>query len=176
MKGANVHLVAGPVHIKPGYNGIRVTSVTNADEMYQICNENFEGTDIAVMSAAVADYKPASTASEKIKKTDDDMIIPLTKTKDILRSLGERKKDGQILIGFALETQDERNYAIGKMKTKNADMIVLNSLRDANAGFGHDTNKVTVFHKDGDEYELALASKKAVAQEIVNLIIKKIDA
>ena len=127
------------------------------------------------MSAAVADYKPIEVATEKIKKTNEDLTIQLSKTKDILKSLGEQKKNGQLLVGFALETNNERQYALNKMQTKNADMIVLNSLRDKNAGFGHDTNKVTVFDKEGNEFALDLASKQNIATDIVNIIIQKIN-
>ena len=148
----------------------------NAEEMYKAAYGLFTEVDIAVMSAAVADYKPIQVASEKIKKTDDDITLQLSKTKDILRSLGEIKNPGQLLVGFALETNNEREYALNKMRSKNADMIVLNSLRDDKAGFGHDTNKVTVFDKEGNEHELNLASKKTIAEEIVNLIIQKIHA
>src|SRR4030095_5095591 len=111
---------------------------------------------------------------EKIKKTNDALTLALSKTKDVLKALGERKKTNQLLIGFALETSNEREYALKKLRSKNADMIVLNSLRDPNAGFGYDTNKVIVFDKEGNEHALNLSSKKTIAQEIVNLIIQKI--
>jgi phosphopantothenoylcysteine decarboxylase/phosphopantothenate--cysteine ligase len=128
------------------------------------------------MSAAIADYKPEMAAKEKIKKTNEAITLQLSKTKDILKALGERKKPNQLLVGFALETNNERDYALNKLKSKNADMIVLNSLQDANTGFGYDTNKVTVFDKEGNEHALNLSSKKIIAQEIVNLIIQKINA
>lgn len=175
LKGAEVELVLGPVHVKPLFDGIHIKQVRNADEMYATCEAIFPSADIAIMSAAVADYKPLTIAEEKIKKQDDEMFIKLAKTKDILRSLGRVKQPNQLLVGFALETQNEREYALSKMKSKNADMIVLNSLRDANAGFGYDTNKVIVFDKEGNEYPLSLASKKVIAEEIVNIIISKID-
>ncbi len=176
MKGADVLLVTGPTHQQTIYSGIKVTHVMSAEDMYNACICFYDETDIAVMSAAVADYKPEMAAKEKIKKTNKAITLQLSKTKDILKALGERKKPNQLLVGFALETNNERDYALNKLKSKNADMIVLNSLQDANAGFGYDTNKVTVFDKEGNEHALNLSSKKIIAQEIVNLIIQKINA
>jgi phosphopantothenoylcysteine decarboxylase/phosphopantothenate--cysteine ligase len=176
LKGAEVELVTGPTHQQTVYGGIKITKVTGAEEMYQKCIAVFPSCNIAVMSAAVADYKPIEASTEKIKKTNEDLTIQLSKTKDILKSLGEQKKNGQLLVGFALETNNERAYALNKMKTKNADMIVLNSLRDKNAGFGFDTNKVTVFDKEGNEFVSDLASKQSIAADIVNIIIQKINA
>ncbi len=176
MKGADVLLVTGPTHQQTIYSGIKVTHVVSAEDMYNACICFYDETDIAVMSAAVADYKPEMAAKEKIKKTNEAITLQLSKTKDILKALGERKKPNQLLVGFALETNNERDYALNKLKSKNADMIVLNSLQDANAGFGYDTNKVTVFDKEGNEHALNLSSKKIIAQEIVNLIIQKINA
>ncbi len=176
MKGADVQLVTGPTHQQTIYSGIKVTHVMSAEDMYNACICFYDETDIAVMSAAVADYKPEMAAKEKIKKTNEAITLQLSKTKDILKALGERKKPNQLLVGFALETNNERDYALNKLKSKNADMIVLNSLQDANAGFGYDTNKVTVFDKEGNEHALNLSSKKIIAQEIVNLIIQKINA
>ena len=175
LKGADVMLVTGPVYVKPVFDGIKIHQVTSAAEMYKACLSAFPTADIAVMSAAVADYQPLNVAGEKIKKKDEEMVIQLAKTRDILKSLGEIKQANQLLVGFALETQNEREYALEKMKAKNADMIVLNSLKDSNAGFGYDTNKVTVFDKEGNEYPLGLASKKVIAAEIVNIIISKVN-
>lgn len=175
LKGADVELVTGPTHQHTNYNGIKVTKVTSAQNMYDACVSIFPGADIAVMSAAVADYRPIEVANEKIKKTNEDLTIQLSKTKDILKSLGEQKKNGQLLVGFALETNNEKQYALNKLQSKNADMIVLNSLRDKNAGFGHDTNKVTIFDKEGNEFALDLASKQNIAADIVNIIIQKIN-
>jgi len=124
------------------------------------------------MSAAVADYTPAHTASEKIKKTEDHLRLELVKTKDILKSLGERKAKGQVLVGFALETQDEKQGALHKLKSKNADIIVLNSLRDEGAGFGFDTNKITIFEKSGEEIAYGRTSKQQSAKDIVDRIVK----
>jgi phosphopantothenoylcysteine decarboxylase / phosphopantothenate---cysteine ligase len=169
-RGADVTLVLGPSNIIVAEN-IEVIKVKSANEMYDACINHFEKTDIAVMSAAVADYTPVSTASQKIKKNEGTFNIELTKTKDILKSLGEKKKNKQLLVGFALETNDEKEYALKKLKTKNADMIVLNSLNDAGAGFGHDTNKITIFDKHNNEYKFDTKSKKEVAIDIVNTII-----
>jgi phosphopantothenoylcysteine decarboxylase/phosphopantothenate--cysteine ligase len=175
LKGADVQLVTGPTAQQTQYDGIKVTHVISAEDMFKVCTCLFDDADIAVMSAAVADYKPVTTATEKIKKKDDGITIELSKTQDILKTLGEKKKGNQLLVGFALETNNEREYALNKLASKNADMIVLNSLKDPDAAFGHDTNKVTVFDKDGNEHLLELASKKNIASEIVNLVIQKIN-
>lgn len=175
-KGAEVFLVTGPTDLRTNYKGIHIKKVNTAAEMFDACNQLFNEMDIAVMSAAVADYTPASVANEKIKKKTDEFNLQLVKTKDILRSLGEKKKNGQLLVGFALETNNEKENALQKLQSKNADMIVLNSLRDANAGFGFDTNKVTVLNKSGNEFQIPLASKKEIAEQIVNLIIQQLHA
>ena len=174
-RGANVTLVLGPSNINVSEN-IEVIKVKSANEMYEACINHFEKTDIAVMSAAVADYTPVSTASQKIKKNENTFNIELTKTKDILKSLGEKKKNKQLLVGFALETSNEKEYALKKLQTKNADMIVLNSLNDAGAGFGYDTNRITIFDKHSNEYKFDTKSKKEVAIDIVNTIIKLLHA
>jgi phosphopantothenoylcysteine decarboxylase/phosphopantothenate--cysteine ligase len=145
--------------------------VSSAEEMYNACIGVFDQTDIAVMSAAVADYTPVTKAPEKIKKKEAQLTIELTKTKDILFSLGERKKPGQVLVGFALETTNEKEYALDKLAKKNADWIVMNSLNDAGAGFGHDTNRVTLFGKNGAELKFETKSKAEVAKDIVETII-----
>jgi len=139
--------------------------------MYTACMEKFDQVQIAVLAAAVADYRPAEQATEKIKKKDDELSLQLAKTKDILASLGKIKGAGQTLIGFALETTDEVKNATKKLEAKNADMIVLNSLRDEGAGFGHDTNKTTLLTRDGKEISLPLQSKKEMAVAIVNHIL-----
>jgi phosphopantothenoylcysteine decarboxylase/phosphopantothenate--cysteine ligase len=122
------------------------------------------------MAAAVADYTPVTVSDTKIKKTDADLDIALKKTRDILKSLGKNKKEKQVLVGFALETDNEQDNAIKKLKDKNADMLVLNSLNDEGAGFGYDTNKVTFFFKNGDKRALGLKSKKLLAKDIVDAI------
>ena len=171
-RGANVQLVLGPTHLTAHHKNISIRNVETADDMYRQCIQLFETADAAVMSAAVADYRPASVAAEKIKKNGEAMVLELVKTTDILQSLGERKKKGQLLVGFALETANEKAYALGKLQKKNADMIVLNSLNDAGAGFGHDTNKVTIFERGGNELVYGQKSKQQVAKDIVDRIVK----
>ena len=171
-KGAEVTLIMGPSTISLPSNGIKTFRVNTADEMYNACTKEFERSDIGVMAAAVADYTPADVADNKIKKNADELVIELKKTKDILKSLGETKSAKQVLVGFALETNDERAYALGKLKSKNADMVVMNSLNDAGAGFGTDTNKITIFDKSGKEFNYELMSKKEAAKNIVDTIIQ----
>ena len=170
-RGADVSLILGPVATNFSANGIKLVRVTSANDMYNACHQIFEETDMAIMSAAVADYMPVTKAEHKIKKKDENLNLKLTKTKDILKSLGEKKKAGQILVGFALETVNEKKYALEKLEKKNADMIVLNSLNDTGAGFGHDTNKITIFQKDGNEIHFDTKSKEEVAKDIVDIII-----
>lgn len=171
-RGANVELVLGPSSIEFKDSRIHVTRVQSAGEMYNACVEIFPAVQIAVMSAAVADYTPVSFSTEKIKKKSDTFTLELSRTKDILHDLGMKKKPGQILVGFALENTDEAEYARKKLKAKNADMIVLNSLNDAGAGFGFDTNQVTIFEKNGNEIPYKQKSKQQVARDIVERIIK----
>ncbi len=175
-RGAQVDLVLGPSTAIVHHSSVQVHKVQTASEMYEQCNALFEKADVAVMSAAVADYKPAFTAVEKIKKSDGHMTIELVKTKDILQSLGERKRKGQLIVGFALETINEKEYARGKLKAKNADMIVLNSLNDPGAGFGHDTNKITIFEKDGEELLYEQKPKQQVARDIVDRVVNMLYA
>lgn len=174
-QGADVTIVSGPVRQTKKYKGINLIQVNTAEEMYNACLQLHDKMDIEVMAAAVADYKPLEISPEKIKKDEKDLQLHLTKTKDILASLGAAKKS-QFLVGFALETNNEKENALNKLKTKNADMIVLNSLRDANAGFGYDTNKASVFFADGSFVDLELAAKKEIANKIVELIIQKTHA
>lgn len=171
-QGAEVTLILGPSQLNFLANGISVVRVTTAAQMYQACVDVFDKTDIAIMAAAVADYSPVNVAKEKIKKNDDTLALDLIKTKDILKSLGEKKKTGQVLIGFALETNNEKENAKGKLQKKNADMIVLNSMNDEGAGFGHDTNKITIFGKDGQEFSFDNKSKTEVAKDIVDTMIR----
>jgi phosphopantothenoylcysteine decarboxylase/phosphopantothenate--cysteine ligase len=170
-RGAEVTLVAGPNHLE-SVNGLRVIRVNTAEEMFNACTKAFEGADIGVMAAAVADYTPSKKAGQKIKKTDKNLLLELKQTPDILKTLGEQKKGKQILVGFALETTNERKNALEKLKRKKADMIVLNSLNDADAGFGKDTNKVTIFEKGGKEFQFDTKSKQEVAKDIVDTIIQ----
>lgn len=171
-RGAMVNLVLGPTHLTAHHPNIYTRKVETAHEMYQQCIALFDSADAAVMSAAVADYRPASVATEKIKKNGSPLVLELVKTTDILQSLGGRKKKGQLLVGFALETANEREYALGKLQKKNADMMVLNSLNDAGAGFGHDTNKITIFEKGGNELVYEQKTKQQVAKDIVDRIVK----
>jgi phosphopantothenoylcysteine decarboxylase/phosphopantothenate--cysteine ligase len=171
-RGAIVDLVLGPSSLAVDMPGINLHRVTSAEEMYTSCLEKFEGADIAVLSAAVADYTPIVRATEKIKKSDGNLVLELTRTKDILKTLGGLKKKGQLVIGFALESTGEREYALGKLHSKNADMIVLNSLNDNGAGFGFDTNKITIFSKDGSEQAYVQKPKQQVAKDIVDRIVK----
>lgn len=170
-QGAETYLVLGPVQDNHSLDGIHVQRVMTADEMYEACIGMFDGMDITIMAAAVADFKPVTKASQKIKKTAG-MQVELTATKDILKTLGEKKRNGQVLVGFALETTEEKKHAHEKLKRKNADMIVLNSLNDPGAGFSHDTNRVTIIKKDGEELEFSTKLKTEVAKDIVEVIIK----
>ena len=169
-RGAEVTLVLGPSTLTP-VTGINVVNVQSAEEMYTACLNVFNDMDIAVMSAAVADYTPIEVSTDKIKKSADNFFLELRKTKDIFKHLGAIKREGQLLVGFALETNNEQAYALNKMKDKNADMIVLNSLNDEGAGFGFDTNKITIFDKNGGAYYFETKSKTSVAIDIVNNII-----
>ncbi|MBC7651585.1 MAG: bifunctional phosphopantothenoylcysteine decarboxylase/phosphopantothenate--cysteine ligase CoaBC [Deinococcales bacterium] len=175
MAGAEVILVTGPTHEQLIYTAITRVNVTSAQDMYNVTHQYFLDADIAVMSAAVADYTPIEVAREKVKKKEDTWSINLTKTKDILYSIGEIKKEHQFIVGFALETTNEKENALTKLKHKNADCIVLNSLNDNKAGFGFDTNKITILHKSGEEVSFDLKSKKEVANDIVSFIISKIN-
>jgi phosphopantothenoylcysteine decarboxylase/phosphopantothenate--cysteine ligase len=172
LRGADVTLVTGPTQEKPGYTGIRVLPVRSAAEMFDACETAFASADITVMAAAVADYSPATVAAEKIKKQSGTLEMVLNKTKDILKYLGELKKTGQVLIGFALETNDEKAHALTKLQSKNLDAIILNSLQDKGAGFGGDTNKVMIIDRSGQEKNIALKSKKETAKDIVSFIIE----
>ena len=171
-RGAAVELVLGPSSIEINDPRIQVTRVQSAEEMYNACMAIFPSAQIAVMSAAVSDYTPVSFSKEKIKKNSQTFTLELSRTKDILQTLGEKKKEGQILVGFALENKDEILYAKNKLQSKNADMMVLNSLNDAGAGFGFDTNQVTIFEKNGNEIPYGQKSKQLVARDIVDRIIK----
>jgi len=169
-QGAEVILILGPSS-QPIPNGIsKLIKVTNAEEMYEASIKEFETADITIMSAAVADYTPVTKAQEKIKKNADEIQLSLIRTKDILRSLGNNKRNNQILVGFALETNNEREYALNKLNSKNADLIVMNPASDPGAGFGHDTNKITLFFKSGKEQSFELKSKAEVAKDITEAI------
>lgn len=169
--GANVTLITGPTHFKLNNHLVNVVSVISAQDMYEACHQYYADVDVAIAAAAVADYRPKNVAQQKIKKADADFIIELEKTKDILASLGEIKKN-QFLIGFALETENEIENAKLKVAKKNLDLIVLNSLRDEGAGFGKPTNKITFIDKNFNIEPMDLKSKEDVADDILNKIIQ----
>ena len=169
--GAKVTLVSGPTHLKTKNPAINLIRITSAEEMYNACHEYFNDVDVAIAAAAVADYRPKNVADQKIKKSDASFSIELEKTKDILASLGQIKKN-QFLIGFALETENEIEHAKQKIQKKNLDLIVLNSLNDTGAGFGKPTNKVTFISKDFIIEPQELKSKEEVALDIVNKIVE----
>ena len=172
-EGAIVNLIAGPTNQQTSHAGITVQQVVSAEEMYNACTALFEESDIAVLAAAVADYRPAKIATEKIKK-NGSLTLELTRTKDIAESLGKLKTKAQFVVGFALETYQEQENALKKLKSKNFDLIVLNSLNDAGAGFGHDTNKIAIFDRQHKMTTFALKDKKAVAKDIVNAIVENL--
>lgn len=172
--GAEVTLVSGQVALSLPDDSINLVKVRSAKEMFEASEKHFSDSDIIILAAAVADYTPATVADKKIKKKEETFNIELTKTVDIAKTLGQQKRDNQMMVGFALETDNEVENAIGKIKSKNLDMIVLNSLRDAGAGFGHDTNKIRIIHRDGSMKEFDLKSKQDVAQDIVEAIYSKI--
>ncbi|WP_017259236.1 bifunctional phosphopantothenoylcysteine decarboxylase/phosphopantothenate--cysteine ligase CoaBC [Pedobacter arcticus] len=167
-QGAEVTLISGPTSLTAP-DGIKVVNITSASEMLYACQKAFNTTDICVMSAAVADYTPQEVASQKIKKNTDEFSINLKKTTDILFTLGEAKKN-QILVGFALETNNEEENAITKLQRKNLDFIVLNSLNDSGAGFKTNTNKITIIDKNLVKTEFILKSKEEVAKDICNKV------
>ncbi len=168
--GAQVILISGPTHCKANNPNIKVVSVISAQEMYDACHKYYDNIDVAIAAAAVADYKPKTVAEQKIKKADCNLTIELEKTKDILASLGEKKKN-QFLIGFALETENEIENAKLKIQKKNLDLIVLNSLQDEGAGFGKPTNKITFIDANFVIEPMDLKSKEHVATDIINKVI-----
>ncbi|MBP6385245.1 MAG: bifunctional phosphopantothenoylcysteine decarboxylase/phosphopantothenate--cysteine ligase CoaBC [Pseudarcicella sp.] len=169
--GANVTLVSGPVANLQLENNVKLISVKSAQNMFEATEQYFIDSDIVVLAAAVADYTPKHVASTKIKKSEQTFNIELTKTIDIAKTLGNIKTT-QFTVGFALETNNEKENALTKLTSKNLDMIILNSLQDTGAGFGHDTNKITIFNKNGTQIDFDLKSKKQVAVDIVDEICK----
>lgn len=172
--GANVTLVSGPTALPIPHPSIRRIKVRSAQEMFEATQDEFDKASVVVLSAAVADYTPVHVADQKIKKSEREFSLALTKTIDIAATLGARKKTGQYMMGFALETNDERSNALKKLHAKNLDWIVLNSLRDEGAGFGHDTNKITVIDKNEQTSEFALKTKDEVAQDLLYLVAQKL--
>jgi len=173
--GAEVVLITGPTHYKAHYDSIHTIPILSARDMYDAAHQNFDAVDAAILSAAVADYRPKFPALSKIKKKNTTLTLELEKTEDILASLGE-KKEKQILIGFALETENEVANAIKKLKAKNLDLIVLNSLNDDGAGFGGSTNKISIIDKDLNQKDYPLKSKSEVATDIINELINQLNA
>lgn len=170
-RGAEVVLVSGPVDLTTRHPAIDLVKVESAREMLAACEERFDSVDYAVMCAAVADYAPADCAATKIKREGNEPpVIHLVKNPDIAKTLGMKKRPGQKMAGFALETDHEFDNAMTKLRSKNLDMIVLNSLRDKGAGFGTDTNKITIFTADGGETSFALKSKREVAADIIDTL------
>ena len=166
-RGAEVTLINGPVSITEKHPNIRKISVESAEEMYQAAVSEFGSSDAAILCAAVADFTPEIKAGQKIKREKDDLIIKLKPTQDIAAALGKLKKDNQVMVGFALETNDEIEHAKDKLAKKNLDFIVLNSLNDKGAGFRHDTNKISIIDKE-NVIEFPLKNKKEVATDIIN--------
>lgn len=173
--GGNVILVSGPTCLDVKHSSIQLVRVTSAEEMYKACHQYYADMDVAICAAAVADYRPKSIATEKVKKKEGDMFIELERTPDILMSLGKNKIN-QFLVGFALETQNELENAKGKLKKKNLDGIVLNSLKDDGAGFGSTTNKITFIDKNSEIKTFGLKTKSEVASDIWEEIISRIHA
>jgi len=169
--GASVVLVSGPTKLEINNKNIRRINVTSAQQMYEACMSNFDKCDAAIMAAAVADYRPANVSEQKIKKSDNNLTITLESTPDIAKSLGQKKRKGQLLIGFALETENGIANAVDKLKKKNLDFVVLNNANEAGAGFSTDTNHVTIIKNDGQKIEYQLKSKAEVADDIIKQMI-----
>ena len=173
--GAEVILISGPTHYKALYDSIQTIPITSARDMYDAAHQYFKDVDAAILSAAVADYRPKFPAVSKLKKKSSSLVLELEKTEDVLASLGEIKEK-QLLIGFALETENEVANAIKKLKAKNLDLIILNSLNDDGAGFGGSTNKISIIDKDLNQTNYPLKSKSEVADDIINELIKRVHA
>ena len=173
-QGAMVDLVAGPIHIEVTHPNIKRYDVVNAQQMYEQCVELFPIADAAIMSAAVSDYTPSNPSPSKIKRNSDNWTIEMKANPDIAAQMGKMKKENQVLVGFALETDNEEANAIKKLERKNLDFIVLNSLNDADACFGFDTNKITILKATGEKIQFGLKSKLEVAEDIVNELDKQL--
>ena len=174
-KGADVILVSGPVAIQPKHVNIKLVKIETASEMYVACMAELEQMDIGIYAAAVSDYTPKQVSDSKIKKQEDELVLELVKTKDILKEMGRRKKASQILVGFALETDNEEANAQEKVTKKNLDFVVLNSLNDQGAGFATDTNKITIIDKYNIITKFELKEKRKVAEDIVDYLTQFID-
>ncbi len=169
--GAEVILITGPVTVIISHPGVLLVPVSTAEQMYTACMHHFSSCDAAILSAAVADFSPEITYTDKIKRGKEEMFIKLKPTVDIASELGKRKKDSQLIAGFALETSNEQMNARNKLIKKNLDFIVLNSLRDEGAGFGTDTNKISIIDKNNNIHNFELKSKTEVAKDIVEKLI-----
>jgi phosphopantothenoylcysteine decarboxylase/phosphopantothenate--cysteine ligase len=173
--GAEVELVLGPVSITPANPSVIVTNVVSAADMARECILRFANTDIAILAAAISDFTPENIPGNKIKRGDTDLVIRLKPTRDIAAELGRAKSDRQIVVGFALVTDNEIENATGKLKRKNLNLIVLNSLRDKGAGFGFDTNMITLIDSNNNIDKFELKSKEEAAKDILNKIISMIE-
>ncbi|HPR73750.1 MAG TPA: phosphopantothenoylcysteine decarboxylase [Bacteroidales bacterium] len=172
--GADVTLVLGPTTLSPLNPAVNVIRVTDAASMAEVCIERFKNADVAILAAAVADYTPAQTHDDKMKKSSNKLTLTLKPTIDIAESLGKEKRESQIIAGFALETSDEMKNAQGKLRRKNLDLVVLNSLRDKGAGFEYDTNKITVIDKYNNIDKFELKTKDEAAKDILDKIVSMI--
>jgi phosphopantothenoylcysteine decarboxylase/phosphopantothenate--cysteine ligase len=170
-RGAEVTLVLGPSKLTPQDKAVKLIKVETAQEMHSVALQLFPQMDAAILAAAVADYRPKTVATEKIKKKGEELQLDLIKNPDIAADLGKMKQATQLLIGFALETNDEETNAQGKLEKKNFDCIVLNSLRDSGAGFNHDTNKISILFRNNNKRDFELKSKNAVAEDILQAMI-----
>lgn len=172
-RGAEVVLIAGPVSLKTSHPAIHRINVESAREMFDVASRLYPEADAAVMCAAVADYRPQVCADKKIKRSAGDMVLTLVPNPDIAAALGKIKRPEQLLVGFALETDNEEQNALSKMQRKNLDFIVLNSLQEPGAGFRCDTNRITIIDREGKKQQFDLKSKKEVAGDIVDKLIEK---
>lgn len=170
-RGAEVELVSGPTHLSVYHPRVNVVKVESAQQMYDAAVKVFPACDAAILSAAVADFTPETTADNKIKREKGAQVIRLRPTRDIAAALGQVRTEGQRLVGFALETDDEQKNALHKLESKNLDFIVLNSLKDHGAGFNVDTNKITILHRDGTQTSYPLKSKADVARDIIDNLV-----
>jgi len=173
-RGAKVIIISGPVALKAPKEA-DLYKVVSANEMYDECTRHFSECDIAIMCAAVADFTPATKFDSKVKREKSSLNLELKPTRDIASKLGEMKKKDQVLVGFALETENEFENAYAKLKKKNLDLIVLNSMNDTGAGFNHDTNKISIIDVDNNITKFELKSKKEIASDIIDELVKYIE-
>jgi phosphopantothenoylcysteine decarboxylase/phosphopantothenate--cysteine ligase len=174
-EGAQVSLITGPVSLKTHASGIELTRVSSAEEMFEACSAVIRQMDVAVFNAAVSDFTPAEPSGKKVKRGEGEWTLRLKPTRDIAATLGTLKTKGQVMVGFALETDHEVENALAKLKKKNLDLIVLNSMQDPGAGFGTDTNRVTMIDRSGNAEKFELKPKHQVASDLVQRVIKMMD-